>query len=267
MALDDVGAHPASLALLDVVCPDIIKLDLALVQSQPDHEKARTIAAVLAHHERTGAVILAEGIETNDHLEQALALGATLGQGFMFGRPGPAERHPTLRQWSSPPVPQSLQWNNLSPFELVSDRAPLRTARKQTLVELSRHMEREALHAADPPVLLTALQSAKYFSGYTQRSYVDFAASSPLVAIFGEHLPDDLGDRIRGIALDPADPLCQEWTVLTLGPHTAAALIAREHDAYGRRNHDEHDRRFDFLITYDRPLVAAAARNLLDRAR
>ena len=42
------------------------------------------MAAVLAHAEATGATILAEGIETAAHLEQAQALGATLGQGWYF---------------------------------------------------------------------------------------------------------------------------------------------------------------------------------------
>jgi EAL domain-containing protein (putative c-di-GMP-specific phosphodiesterase class I) len=42
IALDDVGAHPDSLALLDVVCPDVVKLDLHLVQSQPNDDQART---------------------------------------------------------------------------------------------------------------------------------------------------------------------------------------------------------------------------------
>ena len=45
--------------------------------------------AVNAHAERTGAVVLAEGIETEEHLATARALGATLGQGWYFGRPGP----------------------------------------------------------------------------------------------------------------------------------------------------------------------------------
>jgi EAL domain-containing protein (putative c-di-GMP-specific phosphodiesterase class I) len=87
IALDDIGAHPDSLALLDIVAPDVVKLDLGLVQSQPNDYRVRTLAAVLAHHERTGAVILAEGIETDEHLEQALALGATLGQGYKTAAP------------------------------------------------------------------------------------------------------------------------------------------------------------------------------------
>ena len=35
VAFDDVGANLDSLALLDVICPDVIKLDLAVVQSLP----------------------------------------------------------------------------------------------------------------------------------------------------------------------------------------------------------------------------------------
>ena len=45
--------------------------------------------AVAAEAERSGALLLAEGIETEEHLARARAVGATLGQGWLFGRPGP----------------------------------------------------------------------------------------------------------------------------------------------------------------------------------
>ncbi len=70
--------------------PDVIKLDLRLVQRQPDAEIAEIVNAVNTQAERTGAIVLAEGIETDEHLATARALGATLGQGWLFGRPGPA---------------------------------------------------------------------------------------------------------------------------------------------------------------------------------
>ena len=50
------------------------------------------INAVRAEAERSGAVILAEGIETEAHLRRAEAIGARLGQGWLFGRPGPLDR-------------------------------------------------------------------------------------------------------------------------------------------------------------------------------
>jgi EAL domain-containing protein (putative c-di-GMP-specific phosphodiesterase class I) len=99
VALDDVGADPASLALMPFVHPDIIKLDRHLVQRPDGPEVARVVNAAIAHAERTGAAILAEGIETAEHLAVARSMGATLGQGWLFGRPGPLpESIPTPRR-------------------------------------------------------------------------------------------------------------------------------------------------------------------------
>lgn len=264
IALDDVGAHPDSLALLDVIMPDVIKLDLALVQVQPSEAQARTLAAVLAHHERTGAVILAKGIETDEHLEQALAVGATLGQGYRFGRPGPLDQDVTAT-WSPPTGTPQHDSGTRSPFDLVADTSPVRTARKGTLIALSQHIEMQAKNAPDPPMVLTALQRAEHFTGITRDRYRDLAGTCPLVAVFGQKLLPTLKSGVRGVVLDPADPLCSEWTVVALGPHIATALIAREHVDNGDRGRRDSDRRFDFVITYNRSLVTAAVRNLLDR--
>lgn len=132
-------------------------------QSQPDHDHARTLAAVLAHQERTGAVVMAEGIETEEHLEQALALGASLGQGYLFGRPDSLGQHSTTRGWSLP-VRKNHPWPTLgsgSPFELISQHCPLRIARKETLIAFTRQIEYQARRAADPPKLLAALPKAR----------------------------------------------------------------------------------------------------------
>lgn len=262
IALDDVGAHPDSLALLDVVAPDVIKLDLRLVQSQPRRDQARTLAAVLAHQERTGAVILAEGIENDDHLEQALALGAGLGQGHKYANPGPLDQ---TRVWIPPTTAPRPRLVSGSPFDILTSAAPRRTARKKTLTAFSRHIEDQASHTADPPMVLATLQHAQHFAAATRRRYLDLAQSSPLVAIFGQHLPSDLGPGIRGVHLGPDDPLRTEWAVLALGAQIAVALIARECHDHRNQQQPDNDRRFDFTITYNRSLVTAAANNLLDR--
>jgi EAL domain-containing protein (putative c-di-GMP-specific phosphodiesterase class I) len=262
IALDDVGAHPDSLALLDVICPDIAKLDVHLVQSHPSDDQARILAAVLAHTERTGSVLLAEGIESDDHLEQALALGASLGQGYQFGRPGSLAGQTSVA-WTLPPMKHRAQPDIHSPFDFVAKHVQVRTARKATLVPFSRHMEAQARHATDPPMVLASLQVAQHFSDSTRARYSELAESSPLVAIFGRGLPDELGPGIRGVDLDPSDPLCAQWIVLLLGPNHSAALIAREQDVLG--SVPDAERRFDLAITYDRDLVTVVARSLLDR--
>ena len=264
VALDDVGAHPDSLALLDIVLPEVIKLDLALMQAQPTRAQAKTLAAVLAHHERTDAVILAEGIETDEHLEQALAVGATLGQEYLFGRPGPLVED-VGGTWSPAARTQRHNPGTGSPFDLVAGTSPVRTARKQTLTGFSRHIETQAAMAVDAPMVLVALQRDQYFTDAVGARYRDLATSCPMVAVFGQDMPQDLGSGVRGVELPANDPLCIEWTVVALGPHHAAALIAREHDDNQQRGRSDEDRRFDFVITHDRALVAAAARNLLAR--
>ena len=47
------------------------------------------VTAVGAEAERRHATVLAEGIDSEAQLEMARAAGATLGQGFLLGEPGP----------------------------------------------------------------------------------------------------------------------------------------------------------------------------------
>jgi EAL domain-containing protein (putative c-di-GMP-specific phosphodiesterase class I) len=87
VALDDVGAGWSSLSLLAAVRPDVVKLDKRLVQELPD-DGARTVLEALtrlAH--QLGAVVVAEGVETEQLADAVTALGADLGQGWLFGRP------------------------------------------------------------------------------------------------------------------------------------------------------------------------------------
>ena len=262
VALDDVGAHPDSLALLDVICPDIVKLDMQLVQSDPSDEQTRTLSAVLAHHERTGSILLAEGIESEEHFEQAQALGATLGQGYLFGHAA-ATTLQSSAVWSPPPMKQPIQPVSDSPFETIAAATVVRTARKATLIPFSRNIEAQAENANDPPIVLTTMQRDTNFSGSTRDRYVKIAEICPLVAVFGRGLPHDLGAGIRGVDLAADDPLCTQWIVVVLGPHHAAALVARERSTEATK--PDGDRRFDLVITHDRVLVTVVARSLLSR--
>lgn len=91
VALDDVGAEPASLAFMPLVAPDFIKLDMSLLRDPHRPETVDTAAAVADYAHRHGATIIAEGIETEADNATAAALGADWGQGWLFGRPGPLD--------------------------------------------------------------------------------------------------------------------------------------------------------------------------------
>ncbi|MEV4642335.1 EAL domain-containing protein [Actinoplanes sp. NPDC049548] len=92
LALDDVGADPMSLAFLPLVEPEVIKLDMSIVRN-PDAPATRATCEVVRDQaRRTGAILVAEGIETEEDFGTARELGAHWGQGWLFGRPVPIEQ-------------------------------------------------------------------------------------------------------------------------------------------------------------------------------
>ena len=259
LALDDVGADTRSLALMPLLRPDVIKLDLRLVQEQPGAEVAEIVNAVNAERERTGAAILAEGIETEEHLQTALALGATLGQGWLFGRPGALED--PLVPGLDVTVVQPMTTDAPTPYSTVRAVRPVRSAGKRLLLALSMQLEQQAMALGSGAVVISAFQAAERFTSRTRRRYTALAADAAFVGALGVGMGAEPAPGVRGAALSDDDPLLGEWSIAVLGPHFSGALVALDRGDSG----PEMDRTFDFALTYDRDLVIAAANSLLTR--
>ncbi len=91
-ALDDVGTGAANLRLLADLEPDFIKMDIALTTGIAHSTRKQALASYLLElANRSNARLIAEGIETEEDLEMLIDLGIGLGQGFLLGRPAPAE--------------------------------------------------------------------------------------------------------------------------------------------------------------------------------
>lgn len=258
VAIDDVGAEPASLALMPFIGPDVIKLDMDLVRNPVGRSTAALMSAVQADAERRGALILAEGIETDVHLERALVAGAHLGQGWRFGRPGSLDAL-TLPEHAMTTTRCTLTATAATPWSLIEGTGVFRTTTKRLLMPMSDHMERLALQDAGRSVLLSAFQNVSHFTPATARRYAELAAHCALVGALGVGMPSEPVAGVRGAHIDDRHPLVGEWTVAVIGPHHAAALIAQDRGDTG----PDGDRRFDYLITHDRDLVIAAGRSLM----
>ncbi|GAA0943145.1 hypothetical protein GCM10009558_057950 [Virgisporangium aurantiacum] len=249
------------------VHPDVVKLDLRLLHNPDSPQTAQVVNAVIAHAERTGALILAEGIEREAHLALARSMGATLGQGWLLGRP--AQLAPALPYVTRPaptrplqmPAPADAAASARTPFEIVAGGRPAARTSKRALLTTTRYLESKAADAIDPPVLLTCFQDAVRFTPATAHRYSVLAKESPFVAAFGVGLGAEPVPGVRGTALGADDPLRDEWNVIVVGPYFSAALVARD---LGDSGADRH-RRFEYAITYERPQVLAAARALLGR--
>lgn len=262
IALDDVGLDPRSLALMPLLAPDVIKLDKSLLHERlPALEVAKVLHAVAAETERSGAVILAEGIERDEQVPRAQAMGATIGQGWLFGRPEPLESFARPRRPFELPRHVSAAGPHNTPFELIADERRLRLGEKRLLLSLSRQLEEETLALRAEAVVLAAFQDQRYFDAATRARYEQLAQTSALVGALGVGLGRHPAPGVRGADLLPDDPLCNEWDVIVVAPHFACAFVARDR----RDDVPERDRRFDYSVTYDRALVTAAAESLLRR--
>lgn len=89
VALDDLGAGYASLNLLSELKPDLVKLDMDLVQSAPgDPLRTGILEAFVQLSQRFGIGLIAEGVEDAETAARLRDCGITLMQGYHFGRPG-----------------------------------------------------------------------------------------------------------------------------------------------------------------------------------
>jgi hypothetical protein len=263
VALDDVGLDRRSLALLPFLSPDVVKLDMSLIQQRRTTiETAQIVNAVAAEAERSGILIVAEGIETEEHLLRAEAMGATLGQGWYFGRPGDLPQHGPDDE-----TPQAIHFHGRqtprasTPFERVARQRDLRRGDKRLLLALSQQLEAEAEALGGETVVLSTFQEAVFFTEATRRRYIALGEQAGIVGVLGVGLEDEPAPGVRGAALHPADPLRGEWDVIVVSPRFCGAFVARDLGDDGA----DMARRFEFFVTYDRELVHSAAIPLMSR--
>jgi EAL domain-containing protein (putative c-di-GMP-specific phosphodiesterase class I) len=91
LSLDDFGVGYASLSQLKRLPIHKLKIDRSFVMGIPnDCDDAAIITAIVGMAQALGLSLVAEGVETRDQQTFLTALGCQRGQGYLFGRPGPA---------------------------------------------------------------------------------------------------------------------------------------------------------------------------------
>ncbi len=86
--LDDFGTGHSSLNCLHKMPIDVVKVDRSFVstmEANPDYECIVSAIITLAHS--FGATVVAEGVESEVHVEQLKVLGCDWGQGYLYARP------------------------------------------------------------------------------------------------------------------------------------------------------------------------------------
>jgi diguanylate cyclase (GGDEF)-like protein len=102
VAIDDFGTGHSTLSRLDRIPADALKIDRSFVQALPaDGGPAPVLEAIVALARALHLTTVAEGIETARQATTLRALGCSHGQGYLFGRPGPARTGSVVTQRTS----------------------------------------------------------------------------------------------------------------------------------------------------------------------
>jgi EAL domain-containing protein (putative c-di-GMP-specific phosphodiesterase class I) len=253
LALDDVGADVRAMSMLPVIRPDIIKLDLKVTQGVPSLKAMKVLHFAYEEVERTGATILAEGVETKRHDEVVRALGAPLAQGWLYGKPTddptPAEEHKAhMSLWAD------LGLEDVhSPFEALGRQA-ISCAPADLLRSLADEVFRHGLHLLPPALLVMLVPGPEMLTKYSMHVLGQMAHREVITGVIGAGVPPEPAPGVRGSwEHDPA--LDGQYAVIAVSPSTAVAVLARQ----------THSTRSDFYfgVIHDRPRITCAARCLL----
>jgi EAL domain-containing protein (putative c-di-GMP-specific phosphodiesterase class I) len=253
IALDDVGADSRSLALMPILYPDVIKLDLRLLAKRSPEDLARIVTAVGAEAERRRATVLAEGIDSDEQLATARAWGASLGQGYLLGAPGPLPAN-------LPPAGRALRLPGgggdpfgATPWERVTNWRRPRPATRELATRAARVLVDQAAEIGETAMVLVALADDEHGAGSVSRySWLPDRVAFIGVLNAGEAFK---GTGVRTGTLERGDPLLGTGTVVVLAPDFAACFVVQE------TGPDE----WSFAITYDRDTVVECALPLMAR--
>ena len=91
IALDDFGAGHSNFDRIPLLKPDIIKIDRCLIDGMSgEYHKREIVRSLVLMAHQIGAITIAEGVEYTEDLLAAQKSGIDMYQGFVFGKPGPA---------------------------------------------------------------------------------------------------------------------------------------------------------------------------------
>ncbi|ACH83637.1 EAL domain-containing protein [Acidithiobacillus sp. 'AMD consortium'] len=118
VALDDFGTGNASLTYLQRLPADSIKIDQSFVRDVIDDPKDLAIVtAVITASRMLGMNVIAEGVETADHVDLLVKTGCNHLQGYFFSKPIPAEDVPA---WVAHFRPAPRTKDSLHPLNILS---------------------------------------------------------------------------------------------------------------------------------------------------
>ncbi|MCG2797672.1 MAG: EAL domain-containing protein [Cellulomonas sp.] len=248
-----VGASPSPIAMLPIVAPDAVQIDLRRLGETERGAAAAIVSGVLRHTARTGAALLVKGVQTRNDAAWARALGASCGLGRYLGAPGPLQETYPLPRTPIPLIkvaPTDL--HVASPFELF-EGAPMVKVDRTHLDDLAGMLASVPRTSGCPSVFLVCLGASDQLPPAVVETGIPEGAM--VFVAFGTDMPPEPARGVRGVRLPPGDAFAGELFLIVLSDQAPAAAFARaaSPDFY------------DAVVTHDFELVHEIARHIIRR--
>lgn len=151
--------------------------------------------------------MIAEGVESEEQAQYARALGATLGQGYLFGHP---VAQPEISRIADIPLPiytSSLPYAWRTPFELASAHGRVRRATIPLLAAISRELELQAAATSRTSLLISSFPGVDRWMSQMDEVYTELAADLAYAAVLGVGMPPEPSPGLKGINVYEDDPV------------------------------------------------------------
>jgi EAL domain-containing protein (putative c-di-GMP-specific phosphodiesterase class I) len=260
-AIDGASASAAALALLPLVEPDVIKLDLRLAGGDPTARAAMADGA-RQYREQAGATILVQGIEEAEDVLFARAAGADFGQGWHFGKPGPLVPGHEAPRAVVPLLSRESGDEAATPFDVVAAHVGTAVTERRVLEPMAEYIAAQGHQSGPPALLLVSFERRRPLGPREVARLLGLLEGAAFGVVLGPAMPIEPAPRRQVCQVAPDHSMRSDWTVLVLGPRYAAALVARDLGEPGPASY----RQFRYAITHQPSLVARAARAMLRQA-
>jgi EAL domain-containing protein (putative c-di-GMP-specific phosphodiesterase class I) len=92
LSIDDFGSGYSSLSLLKDIFVDVVKFDRSFLEASIDSDRAlQIISSTINMAKKLKIQVVAEGVETKDHLDILKEMGCDIAQGYYYARPVPTD--------------------------------------------------------------------------------------------------------------------------------------------------------------------------------
>lgn len=106
LAIDDFGTGQSSLAYLETLNPNVLKIDKSFTAAiGTDAVNSTVTDIIIALAQRLGIELVAEGVETPEQAEYLRNHGVNVLQGYLYARPMPLNEFPRWLEGRNPPPP------------------------------------------------------------------------------------------------------------------------------------------------------------------